>query len=55
MFAWFVWPQKEIGRAVIMEIFGPNPKDCGKSRFVSMMKNSGSAVGMPVCTMPFPG
>lgn len=54
-FVWFVWAQREIGRALIMEVFGPDPEDSGESKFLSMMiKILGSGVGMPVFAMPFP-
>lgn len=54
-FAWFVCAQRERGRAVIMEVSGPDSECSGKARFLSIViKNSGCAVGMPVFTMPLP-
>ena len=51
----FVW-ERELGRAGIVEVFGLDPEDRGKSRlFSTVIKNSGSGAGMPVLTIPFPG
>lgn len=54
-FAWFVWANGEIGRALIMEVFGPSSEDSGESKCLSMMiKNLSSGGGMTIFTMPFP-
>lgn len=50
----FVW-ERESGRAGIVEVFGLDPEDRGKSRlFSTVIKNSGSGAGMPVLTIAFP-
>ena len=44
-----------VRKAWIMEVFGSDPEDSDKSKFLStVIKNSGSGAGMPVLTMALP-